>query len=171
MTALIEPEGAINGGFNAYVRSRIDASGYLSFGDSFVAAGRVRLGSIQGADRAEIAPSRRFYSGGGGSVRGYAYQALGPQDPNGDPIGGRSLNEAAAELRYRFGNYGVVGFVDVGQSYADTMPQFSDLRFGAGIGGRFYTNFGPIRVDVATPLDRRPGESRINLYVSIGQAF
>ena len=104
-------------------------------------------------------------------MRGYAYQALGPQDPNGDPIGGRSLNEAAAELRYRFGNYGVVGFVDVGQSYADTMPQFSDLRFGAGIGGRFYTNFGPIRVDVATPLDRRPGESRINLYVSIGQAF
>ena len=45
------------------------------------------------------------------------------------------------------------------------------LEHSTGIGGRFYTNFGPIRVDVATPLDRRPGESRINLYVSIGQAF
>ncbi|MEZ5735771.1 MAG: BamA/TamA family outer membrane protein [Novosphingobium sp.] len=170
-TLLVEPEGAINGGFNAYVRTRIDASGYMSVSDSFVAAGRIRLGSIQGAGRAEIAPSRRLYSGGGGSVRGFGYQKLGPQDPNGDPIGGRSLNEASAELRYRFGNFGVVGFVDVGQSYADTMPQFSDLRFGAGIGGRFYTNFGPIRVDVATPVDRRPGESRINVYVSIGQAF
>jgi len=104
-------------------------------------------------------------------VRGYAYQSLGPLDPNGDAIGGRSLNEASAELRYRFGDYGVVGFVDVGHSYADALPQFSNLRVGAGIGGRFYTNFGPFRVDIATPLDRRPGEGRINVYVSIGQSF
>ena len=171
VTSLLEPEAAINGGFNVYVRSRFDASAYASLGSGIVAAARFRLGSIQGAPRSEIAPSRRFYSGGGGSVRGYAYQSLGPQDPDGDPIGGRSLNEASAELRYRFGAYGIVGFVDVGQSYRSTMPQFSDLRVGAGIGGRFYTNFGPMRVDVATPISRRPGESRINVYVSIGQAF
>ena len=75
------------------------------------------------------------------------------------------------EARYRFGNYGVVAFVDAGQAYSETMPQFSDLRYGVGLGGRFYTNFGPIRLDVATPVNRRPGEARINVYVSIGQAF
>jgi translocation and assembly module TamA len=139
--------------------------------DSIVLAGRLRFGTIQGADRFDIAPSRRFYAGGGGSVRGYGYQKLGPQDPNGDPLGGRSLNEGAAEVRYRFGNFGVVGFVDAGQSYESTVPQFSDLRYGVGIGGRYYTNFGPVRLDIATPLGRRKGEGRINIYVSIGQAF
>jgi translocation and assembly module TamA len=171
LSAFVRPEGSLQGGFNAHVKTQIDSSGYLGLGNSFVLAGRLRLGSIQGADRDEIAPSRRFYAGGGGSVRGFAYQKLGQLDPNGDPIGGRSLNEASVEGRYRFGNFGVVGFVDVGQSYTDKMPQFSDLRYGVGIGGRYYTNFGPLRVDVATPLDRRPGESRINVYVSIGQAF
>jgi len=171
LTASARPEGSIDGGFNLYVKTQLDASAYFAPGKGLVLAGRFRLGSIQGADRERIAPSRRFYAGGGGSVRGFAYQKLGPQDPNGDPIGGRSLNEASAEVRYRFGDYGIVGFVDAGQSYADTMPRFSDLRFGAGIGARYYTNFGPLRLDVATPLDRRPGESRINVYVSIGQSF
>ncbi len=171
VTALVQPEGALRDGFKPYVRARLDASGYNPVGDSLVLAGRVRLGTIQGAERDEIPPSRRLYSGGGGSVRGFAYQKLGPLDPEGDPRGGRSLNEASAEVRYRFGNFGVVGFVDVGQSYAKTLPRFSDLRMGAGIGGRYYTNFGPLRIDVATPLDRRPGEGRFNVYVSIGQAF
>ncbi|WP_098108280.1 BamA/TamA family outer membrane protein [Novosphingobium sp. PC22D] len=171
VTALVEPEGSLEDGFSPYVRARLDASAYYPVGDSFVLAGRVRFGTIQGADLFDIAPSRRFYAGGGGSVRGFGYQKLGPLDPEGDPIGGRSLNEAAAEVRYRFGNFGIVGFVDVGQSYAETTPQFSDLRYGVGLGGRFYTNFGPMRLDVATPIDRRPGEAWINVYVSIGQAF
>ncbi len=171
VTALVQPEAAIDGGFNPYVRARLDASGYFPFGDSLVLAGRVRLGTIQGAERDDIPPSRRLYAGGGGSVRGFAYQKLGPLDPEGDPRGGRSLNEASAEVRYRFGNFGVVGFLDAGQAYSETVPQFSDLRYGAGIGARYYTNFGPLRIDLATPLDRRPGEGRFNLYVSIGQAF
>ena len=170
-TALIQPEGSLRGGFTPYVRARIDVSGYYPATDAFVLAGRVRFGTIQGASRDEIAPSRRLYAGGGGSVRGYGYQKLGPLDPNGDPIGGRSLTEGSIEGRYRFGNYGVVAFLDVGQAYESSTPKFSDLRYGVGIGGRFYTNFGPLRVDVATPLDRRKGESRINIYVSIGQAF
>lgn len=171
VTALIQPEGSMQGSFTPYVRARLDGSAYYPFGDSFVLAGRLRFGTIQGASRVDIAPSRRFYSGGGGSVRGFGYQKLGPLDPNGDPIGGRSLNEGAIEGRYRFGNYGVVAFLDAGQSYEATTPKFSDMRYGVGIGGRFYTNFGPLRVDVATPLGRRKGESRLNLYVSIGQAF
>lgn len=171
LTALVQPEATIKGGFDPYVRARLDASTYYSVSDSFVLAGRVRLGTIQGAGLFDIAPSRRLYAGGGGSVRGFAYQALGEQAPDGKPVGGRSLNEASFEARYRFGNYGVVAFIDAGQAYRETTPRFSDLRYGVGIGGRFYTNFGPVRLDLATPLDRQPGESRFNIYVSIGQAF
>lgn len=171
ITTLVQPEGSFESGFTPYVRARLDASGYFPVSDDLVLAGRIRLGTIQGASRDEIAPSRRFYAGGGGSVRGYGYQQLGPLDPNGDPVGGRSVNEASAEVRYRFGNFGIVGFVDAGQSYESTIPRFSDLRYGAGIGGRFYTNFGPMRLDIATPINRRAGEARVSVYVSIGQAF
>ena len=196
VTALVQPEASVEDGFSPYVRARLDASAYLGLGESLVFATRARLGTIQGIERIDLAPSRRFYAGGGGSVRGFGYQELGPKvevpnpkypepdeiDPDDDPedlpdptvlrpIGGRSLVEAAAEVRYRFGNYGVVGFVDAGQVYEETTPSFDDIRFGVGIGGRLYTNFGPLRVDVATPIARRRGESRITLYVSIGQAF
>lgn len=171
ITALLQPEGSLSGRFSPYGRARLDVSGYYPVTDSIVLAGRVRVGSILGASRERLAPSRRFYAGGGGSVRGFGYQELGPKDPNLDPIGGRSVNEAAVEARYRFGNFGVVGFVDAGQVYRGSTPTFSDLRFGAGIGGRFYTNFGPMRLDVATPIGRQPGEAIVSVYVSIGQAF
>lgn len=171
VTALVQPEGSLAGRFSPYARGRLDVSGYYPVTDSIVLAGRVRVGSIFGAARERLAPSRRFYAGGGGSVRGFGYQQLGPKDPNLDPIGGRSVNEAAVEARYRFGNFGVVGFVDAGQVYRGSTPNFSNMRYGAGIGGRFYTNFGPMRLDLATPINRQPGESRISVYVSIGQAF
>ena len=172
LTALVQPEATVRKGFDPYVRARIDASAYQSVSDDLVLAGRIRLGTIQGTgDLFDIAPSRRLYAGGGGSVRGYVYQGLGEQAADGKPTGGRSLNEASVEARYRFGNYGVVAFVDAGQAYRETTPQFSDLRYGVGIGGRVYTNFGPFRLDVATPLGRRKGESRLNIYVSLGQAF
>nr|WP_235587853.1 BamA/TamA family outer membrane protein [Sphingopyxis sp. H115] len=171
VTALIQPEGSLAGRFSPYARARLDVSGYYPVTDSIVLAGRVRVGSILGAARERLAPSRRFYAGGGGSVRGFGYQELGPKDPNNDPIGGRSVNEAAFEARYRFGNFGVVGFVDAGQVYRGSTPDFSNLRFGAGIGARYYTNFGPMRFDIATPIGRKPGEARVSVYVSIGQAF
>ena len=82
-----------------------------------------------------------------------------------------SVVDGAFEVRYRFGDYGVVGFVDAGQAYTAAFPELDDLRLGVGLGGRIYTNFGPVRIDVATPLNRRVGESRFNIYVSIGQAF
>ncbi len=171
VTALIQPEGSLAGRFSPYARARLDVSGYYPVTDNIVLAGRVRAGSILGAARERLAPSRRFYAGGGGSVRGFGYQELGPKDPDLDPIGGRSVAEAAFEGRYRFGNFGVVGFVDAGQVYRGSTPTFSDLRFGAGIGARYYTNFGPMRLDVATPIGRKPGEALVSVYVSIGQAF
>jgi len=171
LSAQISPEASLGSGTQFYGRGLFEATGYYPVGDNIVIAGRARVGSIYGADRADIAPSRRFYAGGGGSVRGFGYQELGPKDPDTRPIGGRSLVEAAAEVRYRFGNYGIVGFIDAGQVSTRSTPGFDDLRYGVGIGGRFYTNFGPMRLDVATPLGRRPGESRVAIYISIGQAF
>lgn len=182
----LSPETAVQGSVRPYARTMIEGTFYYPVSDRLVIAGRARAGSILGIDRDDLAPSRRYYGGGGGSVRGYGFQRLGPFEPVsslvpdeegeinlGDlrPVGGRSLNEFALEARYRFGNFGIVPFIDAGNAYESVFPKASDLRFGAGIGGRFYTNFGPMRVDVATPLNPRPGDGKIALYVSIGQAF
>jgi translocation and assembly module TamA len=167
----ISPEASLGTGKQIYARAILDGSFYYPVKDNIVVAARARVGTISGIARDNLAPSRRLYGGGGGSVRGFGYQRLGPLDPNNDPIGGRSVNEFALEGRYRFGNFGVVGFVDAGQAYESSIPKFDDWRVGVGIGGRFYTNFGPVRLDLATPLNRRPGDSRFSVYVSIGQAF
>jgi translocation and assembly module TamA len=169
--ANLSPETSIRGAARPYARAMLEGTAYYPVSDSIVIAGRSRFGTIQGIERDLLAPSRRYYAGGGGSVRGFGYQELGPRSPDGKPIGGRSFNEFAIEARYRFGNFGIVPFIDAGQVYESNIPQLTNLRFGAGIGGRFYTNFGPLRLDVATPIARKPGESKIALYISIGQAF
>ncbi|WP_438827125.1 autotransporter assembly complex protein TamA [Sphingomonas bacterium] len=171
LTARVSPEVSLRQGAIPYMKLQLDASGYVPVSGRVTIAGRVRLGSIQGITRDDIAPSRRFYAGGGGSVRGFGYQKIGPIDVNGDPVGGRGLAEAAIEARIRFGNFGVVPFLDAGNLYAQPIPKFTGLRYGAGIGARYYSSFGPIRIDLGTPINRRAGESRIAVYVSLGQAF
>jgi translocation and assembly module TamA len=108
-------------------------------------------------------------------VRGYGYQAIGPRSDLGEPSGGRSLTEVSLEARIKTGMFdgalSVVPFVDGGAVDVETTPRLNDFRIGAGIGIRYATTFGPIRVDVATPLDRRSGESAIAVYVGLGQAF
>jgi translocation and assembly module TamA len=171
-TARVSPEASVRKGVKGYGRLTGQLTGYFPIGQSIVLAGRALVSSIVGVnDVAEIAPSRRIYVGGGGSVRGFGYQELGPKDAQNNPIGGLSSTEFAAEVRYRFGNFGVVPFFDMGRLGEKSMPSLSGLRYGAGIGGRYYTNFGPLRVDVATPINRQRGESKIALYISIGQAF
>ena len=182
----LSPEVSVQGNASPYARTLIEGTAYYPVSDKLVIAGRARAGGIFGIARDDIAPSRRYYGGGGGSVRGYGFQRLGPLEPEASlvpgqddrdelrdlrPIGGRSLNEFSIEARYRFGNFGIVPFIDAGNAYESSLPKGSDLRFGAGIGGRFYTNFGPMRVDVATPLNPRDGDAKIALYISIGQAF
>ena len=171
----ISPEISFRGGSFTYARAQIDASAYHPVGGRTVIAGRVRLGTIIGADSSEIAPSRRFYSGGGGSVRGYGYQQLGPRDASGDPIGGRGLAEFALEARIRIkafgGNFGIVPFLDGGTLTSDIVPKVGKWQFGAGIGARYYSSFGPIRIDVGTPLNPRSGDAPIAVVVSLGQAF
>ena len=171
LSARVSPEASFQGSAFGYLKGQVDASAYQPIGERVVLAGRVRAGSIFGADRDRIAPSRRFYAGGGGSVRGFGYQEIGPRDQFDDAIGGRSLAEASVEARIRFGDFGVVPFLDAGQIYTSTLPRFDSFRFGAGIGARYYTTFGPIRIDLATPLDPRRGDPKVGVYVSIGQAF
>jgi translocation and assembly module TamA len=138
----------------------------------FVLAGRVALGALCGPALDEIPANWRFYAGGGGSVRGYAWESLGPRTIFG-VVGGRSLFEASAELRIKITNtIGIVPFFDAGNAFASNFPNFSmPLYTAAGVGLRYYTAIGPIRLDVAFPVRRVPGNGPVAVYVSIGQAF
>lgn len=156
-----------------------EARAYVGFGadKDYVLAGRVKLGSIIGAPTDELPSDKLFFAGGGGSVRGYGYRTIGVPTTNiyGDPtvIGGRSLVEASAELRAKVtDSIGVVGFVDAGYVGAESFPDFAeDLKLGAGIGLRYYTGLGPIRLDAAVPLNPGPDDPSFAFYVGIGQAF
>jgi translocation and assembly module TamA len=136
-----------------------------------VLALRAALGSLIGADGA-VPLDKRFYAGGGGSVRGYGYQTIGPRDAQGRPDGGSSLVEGSIELRQRVsGNFGLVAFLDAGTVAESGTPDFSDVRFGAGLGLRYATAIGPLRLDVGLPLSRRQGDEGYGIYVGLGQAF
>ena len=165
------PELSFQNGTFGYSRVQLDGSIYQPVSDRIVLAARTRFGTILGSTVDQIAPSRRFYAGGGASVRGYGYQAIGPRDASNDPIGGKSLAEFSLETRVRFGNFGIVPFVDAGNISTSFIPRFRDLRIGAGMGLRYYSSFGPIRVDVGTPLNPQKGDPRVAVYVSLGQAF
>jgi translocation and assembly module TamA len=169
--ATLDPETQYSRGGHYFLRSTLEGRVYVPVTQALVLAGRLRGGFLFGIDAQTLAPSRRFYEGGGSNVRGFGYQEVGPKAPDGSPLGGTSSTDFSFEARYRFGNFGVVSFLDGGQVYETSTPKFADFRYGAGIGARYYTNFGPIRIDVATPIARRPGENTLGVYISIGQAF
>ncbi|WP_419866769.1 autotransporter assembly complex protein TamA [Alteraurantiacibacter aestuarii] len=164
-----------NGAQSFYLRSQADASAYRQMSENVVLAGRVRLASIPGASVDDIAPSRRIYAGGGGSVRGYGYRQIGPLNGLGDPTGGRSLVEFSLEARIRTGlmdgAVGVVPFIDAGSVGQDPIPGFDAIKFGAGVGLRYHSSFGPIRIDIAAPLNPGPNDAPVAVYVALGQAF
>ncbi len=157
-----------------YLRARVDASYYQSVGEHVI-AGRVAAASILGADAFRLAPSRRLYSGGGGSVRGYGFQAIGLRNQFGEPLGGGSLVEGAVEARIQTGFFDgaleVVPFFDIGTVSREARPDFDVVRAGAGLGIRYKTSFGPIRVDVGVPLNPGEFDAPVVVYVSLGQAF
>ncbi|WP_271077094.1 autotransporter assembly complex protein TamA [Aurantiacibacter sp. MUD61] len=160
---------------STYLNVQFDLANYQPVTEDVVLAGRVRLGTIVGAPLAAIAPSRRFYAGGGGSVRGYGFNAIGPTNALGTPNGGRSLVEASVEARVQTplldGAVSVVPFVDAGTVSRSTTPDFDTVRFGAGLGVRYDTTFGPLRLDVAFPLNPGPNDNWVAVYVALGQAF
>ncbi|MGU3540871.1 autotransporter assembly complex protein TamA [Methylobacterium sp. A54F] len=157
--------------------AKAQGSTYYALDDEarIVLAGRVGFGSISGARLEDIPANIRFFAGGGGSVRGFPYRTLGPRGPFNLPIGGRSLLEASVEARIKVTEtIGVVPFLDAGTAFAGSLPDFEErIRYAAGLGLRYYTGIGPIRVDLAFPLDRIKGnhERPVALYISLGQAF
>lgn len=166
--------GTFHQDFNV-VRTRLEGQGFIPLGsDRLVMALRGVWGSLWGADNSQEVPSSlRFYSGGGGSVRGYDYQSVGPRNEKRDPLGGVSQIELGAEARWRFAEtMGLVAFIDGGMVYENVDDKlFQDMLWGAGLGFRYYTAIGPVRLDVAMPLDRRPDDDAWQMYISIGQAF
>lgn len=161
---------------NTFVKNSIAASVYYQFRKRRyqpTIAVRAATGSINGSELIEIPATERFYVGGGGSVRGYRYQTLGPAIDN-EPIGGLSFTEVSTELRIQLNDtWGGVLFVDGGYAYEDEVPSLGqDLHWGAGVGIRFYTDFAPIRADIGFPLDKRDEiDDDFQIYFSIGQAF
>ena len=176
VTGFLAPEvSRSNGAEVFYLRNQVDASYYQQVRNGTVIGARVRYASVQGAQTLQIAPSRRLYAGGGSSVRGYGFQAIGPRDEFGEPVGGRSLIEFSLEARidtgFLDGAVQIVPFIDAGSVSLDTVPDFRAIKYGAGLGLRYKTGFGPIRVDVGAPLNPGPDDGPVAVYVSLGQAF
>ena len=167
ITPFLGLSGTENGG-----QLKLDARGYQDVTDNLTAAARVQLGALWGPSLTESPPFYRFYSGGGGTVRGQDYQSLGV-DVGGDRTGGRSFLGLSGELRAGVtDDIDVVGFVDWGYIGAEEFPDFSgESHAGAGLGLRYNTGIGPIRLDLAAPVSG-PGDSDgVFVYIGIGQAF
>lgn len=158
-----------------YVMARATGSTYINLAAApgrSVLATRLSLGSIMGADRDAVPINRRFFGGGGGSVRGYDFQSIGPRNALDQPSGGLSILEASLEMRQRIGeSWGAAAFVDIGSVSPHSFGFVDELRVGVGVGVRYYTPIGPIRLDVAIPLIRDSHTGTWQLYIGIGQAF
>ncbi len=167
-------------GFEAYSKTFFvnlegNASIYqsVSANDDIILAGKLAGGSILTTGRLQDIPAtRRFYAGGGGSVRGFGYQEISPYNASGQATGGLSYISGALEARIKINDsFALVPFMDAASVSAGSVPDFLDIRAGAGLGIRYATPFGPIRLDVAIPLNRYSNGSRFGIYAGLGQAF
>lgn len=158
-----------------YLASSLSGTHYIKVLEEpdIVLAGRAKISTLAGTELGNIPSGERLYAGGGGSVRGYEVDSLGPLDSANDAIGGRSSLEFGIEARWRFwDDYGLVPFLDAGQVYSSTYPDFSeDIQYAGGLGLRYYSPIGPIRLDFAAPINKRQRDRALQFYISIGQAF
>jgi len=171
----VTPAHTFSGSNLTFITSLISGSTYWGLGseERAILAGKLALGSLDGAPLLQLPADQRIYAGGGGSIRPYGYQMAGPLAPNNDPIGGKSSLVLNLEARIKITeNIGIVPFVDAGSYYESPVPQLGrTLLYGVGLGLRYYTAFGPLRLDLATPLYKRGADSPIQVYISLGQAF
>jgi len=162
-------------GTDSFTQTELSARSRIHFGgnDRFTLAGRAALGATIGSSLNGLPRNKRFYAGGGGSVRGFGFQEAGPLDADNDPIGGRSLIEGAVEARAMLSQkIQIAGFVDAGSVSAKSTPDFNEKFFiGVGGGVRYFTAIGPIRADVAFPLDKRDTDRSFQIFIAIGQPF
>ncbi len=183
LTAQLTPAENLGSDDPGFVLGRVTGSTYIDLARLFtnqtdvgtgrqILAARLTLGNILGAKSGDIPPDWRFYAGGGGSVRGFTFQSIGPETTSGQPAGGDSLLETSVELRSRIGSkWGIAGFVDAG-TVSDSGPPGEDmLAVGCGLGVRYFTPIGPVRFDLATPVTERHDQAPVQIYIGIGQAF
>lgn len=160
---------------NFGVRTQTEARGYLALDDEArsVLAARMLVGSVSGPSRDETPDNLLFFAGGGGSVRGYGFHNIGIIEADGDVTGGRSKIEGSIEARVKVTEkFGAVVFADAAIVSADSIPSFDEeIKSGVGVGVRYFTGLGPIRLDVAIPLNRGPDDPSFGIYAGIGQAF
>ena len=171
----VTPARTFSGSRLTFATNLLAGSTYWALGDEqrTVLAGKLALGSLDGAPLFQLPADQRIYAGGGGSIRPYGWQLAGPLASNKKPIGGRSSLVLNLEGRVKITEtIGIVPFVDAGSYYESPVPQLGrTLLYGVGVGLRYYTAFGPLRLDVATPLHKRSADSPIQLYISLGEAF
>ncbi|MEP3047448.1 MAG: autotransporter assembly complex family protein [Roseibium sp.] len=162
----------INNNPMGFIKGTVSSYYALDDAKRFILAGKASAGSIVAPSISSVPASRRLIAGGGGSIRGYGYRNVGPR-LNGEVVGGRSLLELSGEVRVKITEtIGVVGFVDAGNAYKDSVPDFSEgLKVGVGAGVRYFTPIGPLRIDAAVPLDPGKDDPDFALYVGLSQAF
>ena len=171
----VTPTEPFGGGSSFFTLAELTGSTYVNLsgteGRSVIAL-RGTLGSALGAGTFQIPPDQRFYAGGSATVRGYRFQSVGPLFLDQRPTGGSSLTAATVEYRQRFGeSFGAAVFVDAGQVGRSAAPFSGALFEGVGVGARYYTSIGPIRFDIAVPLEKRRKDQILEAYIGLGQAF
>ncbi len=173
-TVSVTPTQPLAGNASNYFILQVAGSTYIGVENNArgIIALRALVGTIQGASQFQVPPDQRFYAGGTGSVRGYTYQTVGPLFADDNPQGGTAIDAGTIEFRQRiYRNFGIVPFVDVGQVSAQSRPFQGTLAIGAGLGARYYTSIGPIRIDFAVPVRKTPGSGSFALYIGLGEAF
>ena len=176
----VAPTRSIGSSSAAFLISQVKIAAYYDLEHLFktaagrsVLAARALVGLAQGAATFSLPPDQRFYGGGSGTIRGYRYQSVGPQFPDGNPEGGTAITAGSLEFRQRIGaNWGVAVFADGGQVSTSLRPLSSTFYTGLGTGVRYYTPIGPVRFDIAVPTKHyiRNGDP-FEIYVGLGQAF
>ena len=171
----VTPTEPFGGNTSFFTLAQLSASTYVNLSSTegrSVIAVRGLVGSSLGASTFQIPPDQRFYAGGSATVRGYRFQSVGPLFSNQRPTGGSSVTAATVEYRQRFGeSLGAVAFIDAAQVGQGSAPFNGTLFEGVGVGARYYTSLGPIRFDIAVPLDKRRKDQILEAYIGLGQAF
>ena len=172
---LVTPTEPFGGHTSYFTLAQLSGSTYLNLSSTegrSVIALRGLVGSTLGASTFQLPPDQRFYAGGSATVRGYRFQSAGPLFADQRPTGGSSITAATIEYRQRFGaSLGAVAFIDAAQVGRSAAPFNGTLFEGVGVGARYYTSIGPIRLDVAVPLDKRRKDAILEAYIGLGQAF
>jgi translocation and assembly module TamA len=172
---LVTPERSLTGIKANFVLTQISGSTYvdLSGNGRTVVALRGLFGEALGADTFSLPPDQRFYAGGSGTVRGYRYQSVGPQFPDGKPAGGTRITAGTIELRQRvYKSFGFSVFTDAARvTGGGARGLGGKYAIGAGAGVFYYTPIGPIRLEGAVPLVHLPNSGAFQIYVGLGQAF